>query len=684
MNTLRTSCLVALLIAGWLTSAQAHASQADALLLDLSSDNAVAQVHARQLLPRLGMEPVPGLLNLLEHPKEAVWRAARNTLADIANETGAPGHETDRAHLSNAFLKNIAAGDHATARRELLRLLPILAREGDDIAALGPLLQDLGWREDARMTLSSINTPQAHALLIGGLESPDQEFRVALMNTLAQLRYKGDMTAILQQMGKGPDETQYAAVRVLFGSGGISQINLIENVLGAQDNGYNTGELILDYADRLYDAGGQWQAAMKVYALLLKRSNNPAIKGAAMARLGQRGDETVIPLIIEAMKQDENLVAPAVAGLIALRGPARHEALETGFAAVPELAKPMFYAPMAEEGSEAFLKRVAEEAQSGKPNAELALAALIHAASPVAVGQLVARIQGDAAEATAWLDKLQQLALRLEQKGNGAAAGDAWLNVYQYGKEPALRATALEGIKRNPAPGAFKLVFDNSSEEELKAVPAALLVSVVMQSEENAPERAKALSLLQGRLNESAAVQALCSAANAAGQAAWGAQMVGAIRSWQIAGPFPWVHEGNFGSAAIDPAKVDTAQPVQSEGKTFEWKPFESGDAAGLVDLMGPLGGEHVCAYAVARIRVEAATAAQLKVGSDDAVKAWLNGAVVHENLIDRGYALDSDTAPLQLNAGENVLVLKLGQNAGGWNFGARLTGADGFPLPFK
>ena len=72
---------------------------------------------------------------------------------------------------------------------------------------------------------------------------------------------------------------------------------------------------------------------------------------------------------------------------------------------------------------------------------------------------------------------------------------------------------------------------------------------------------------------------------------------------------------------------------------------------------------------------------AALLLGSDDGVKAWLNGAVVFSNNTDRGDVPDQDMAPIELKKGANDLMLKITQGGGGWSAHARIVGSDGQPI---
>jgi hypothetical protein len=68
-------------------------------------------------------------------------------------------------------------------------------------------------------------------------------------------------------------------------------------------------------------------------------------------------------------------------------------------------------------------------------------------------------------------------------------------------------------------------------------------------------------------------------------------------------------------------------------------------------------------------------------MGSDDGIKAWLNGKVVHTNNVDRGCVVDQDTAGVRLAQGTNVLMFKITQGGGGWAAAARLADNDGKPI---
>ena len=57
-----------------------------------------------------------------------------------------------------------------------------------------------------------------------------------------------------------------------------------------------------------------------------------------------------------------------------------------------------------------------------------------------------------------------------------------------------------------------------------------------------------------------------------------------------------------------------------------------------------------------------------MRVGSDDSIKVWLNGEVVHINAINRGAGDFQDTFKVNLKKGDNLLLVKVSERGGGWS----------------
>jgi hypothetical protein len=72
---------------------------------------------------------------------------------------------------------------------------------------------------------------------------------------------------------------------------------------------------------------------------------------------------------------------------------------------------------------------------------------------------------------------------------------------------------------------------------------------------------------------------------------------------------------------------------------------------------------------------------AVLQVGSDDAVKAWLNGNQILAHNIMRGAQPAQEKINVTLNKGWNIILLKITNGGGGWGAFVRLVDSEGLPL---
>jgi hypothetical protein len=71
-----------------------------------------------------------------------------------------------------------------------------------------------------------------------------------------------------------------------------------------------------------------------------------------------------------------------------------------------------------------------------------------------------------------------------------------------------------------------------------------------------------------------------------------------------------------------------------------------------------------------------------LAIGSDDGIKLWVNGELVHANNAVRGLTPGQDRATGQLRPGWNDLLAKITQHTAGCGFTLRIATADGADVP--
>ncbi len=169
---------------------------------------------------------------------------------------------------------------------------------------------------------------------------------------------------------------------------------------------------------------------------------------------------------------------------------------------------------------------------------------------------------------------------------------------------------------------------------------------------------------------------------NGTAQTYKGTQDGKALRNWYVAGPVK--------------ISTDTTNPDNTSQETFfnrgnnqninvgfkvpdgsaapdlkNWKQVSWGND--VIDLDSIFKHpDYVSAFAYAVVMSDVAKPALLGVGSDDAIKVWVNGKQVHKNWMARGVVVDNDVIPVQLVKGKNEILLEVQDMAGGFAFTAR------------
>jgi len=160
------------------------------------------------------------------------------------------------------------------------------------------------------------------------------------------------------------------------------------------------------------------------------------------------------------------------------------------------------------------------------------------------------------------------------------------------------------------------------------------------------------------------------------------------VKTWLVAGPFAEPLDsdplaGQGGEAALK-GRVD-AELKRADGTVVRWKESTSwSDAFGVDEALGLTAPDSGTAYAYALVKRAAAGPALLSVGSDDGVRVWVNGKLVHERRGTRPLTFDEDRVPVELGAGENAVLVKTEQRRGPWAFSLRVLEPGTLLVPVK
>jgi hypothetical protein len=143
------------------------------------------------------------------------------------------------------------------------------------------------------------------------------------------------------------------------------------------------------------------------------------------------------------------------------------------------------------------------------------------------------------------------------------------------------------------------------------------------------------------------------------------ARHFGFIQRWKLIGAFDNV--GGVGFAAVYPPETEIDFAAQYEGKDGQvsWIDHATDDMYGNVDLYQAIKRENgTVAYAAARFVSRAPQDVDVRFGTVNATKIWLNGELLDANEVYHANdEMDQYIVRGHLNEGENTILIKVCQN---------------------
>jgi len=156
-------------------------------------------------------------------------------------------------------------------------------------------------------------------------------------------------------------------------------------------------------------------------------------------------------------------------------------------------------------------------------------------------------------------------------------------------------------------------------------------------------------------------------------------QDMGLVTSWWLIGPFDNAGWKGHSKAYPPEHHIDLKGEYQGVTGPVRWRRYKAPDGQSYVDLAAVMKPKDwVCAYGLTYVDSPTARRVQLRVGSNDSVAIFLNGKKVHDHQIDRQALVDQDVVPVDLQAGRNTILIKIGQTGFAWGFFFRITDMNG------
>ncbi len=167
------------------------------------------------------------------------------------------------------------------------------------------------------------------------------------------------------------------------------------------------------------------------------------------------------------------------------------------------------------------------------------------------------------------------------------------------------------------------------------------------------------------------------------------AKALGFVTQWKVVGPFD--STGGKGILQAYPPEESIDLTAEYNGKIgkVRWQSFSTPDEYGVTSMNKPFTAlKGVAAYAYTEFYSEHGQRVELRLGSENAFKVWLNGKFLFgQDEYHRNHAIDQYRMSGEMQPGRNVILVKVCQNeqtedwAGDWEFQLRVCDSSGTAL---
>jgi len=168
----------------------------------------------------------------------------------------------------------------------------------------------------------------------------------------------------------------------------------------------------------------------------------------------------------------------------------------------------------------------------------------------------------------------------------------------------------------------------------------------------------------------------------------------GFITNWLVVGPFPNPGDRpdnkgfnvdylkNYGGEEKH-VPFKGMEIGRDDGTTVKWIPYEAKygskiDFFEVAHLGLGYNAEDVLAYAACWLECGEDMQVELKVGSDDGYKLWVDHNLLGLQHVYRSAYQDQETYPLKLSKGTHIILIKVDQDYGAFEFMLRLATVSG------
>lgn len=150
-----------------------------------------------------------------------------------------------------------------------------------------------------------------------------------------------------------------------------------------------------------------------------------------------------------------------------------------------------------------------------------------------------------------------------------------------------------------------------------------------------------------------------------------------------VAGPYGHDHTSTFPPEKQPDPKATYPATLESNGQPIRWV-IRQVEPTGYLDLRAIFNRDYASAYALTHVYSPKAQRVTLLTGSDDTMRVWIGGKLVHDHDTPRSAKADDDRIAVELPAGWSPVLIRVTNRTGDHGFYFRLSGGEGIRLSLR
>lgn len=534
----------------------------------------------------------------------------------------------------------------------------------------GMMGRPAGERVDVLMILGDRADRAALPALLEAAKDPDETVRIAALEALGQMPDVSSIAGLIAALTGGTDKERRAARASLGHIPGEAPVRALNEALAGADAGGRV-EIVRCLAER----------GPAVLPILFRtaQDNDESVRIGSLRAIGSLAEPNSLPPLVDLLREaktgNERRAAESAVLAVCRRiedTEGRAEPLLSALEGAGPPSRSSLLGLLSRLGGGKALDVVRNSLEDENEEVRDAAIRALCDWPDAQPRQLLLDLAKAAPKETHRILALRGY-VRMVGLAESLSAREA-LGMYESAMETARRPDGkklvLAGVARVVDPEALKYAQGYLEDEEFKAEAEAACVRVAASISGSHRDEAKAA--LQ-QIVDTSGNERLCGEARAVLSAMERSEDY--ITAWLVSGPY--TRKGREVTQLFDIAFA----PEDPDREDVQWRiaaAMTDPSRPWLMDLQRIIGGGNRAAYLRTNLYCPTEQEALLELGSDDGIKVWLNGEVVHANNIVRGLNPEDDQVKVVLKEGKNTLLVKITQGGGDWSACARARAVDG------